>query len=208
MLKHLIEWYMVQLDSAGYPLIGLLMAIESTFIPIPSEMIIPPAAMLAHNSGRFSVAGIILTGALGSWIGASIMYWTCRWAGRPLILRYGGYFLISAEKVHAAEQWSSRFGSFGIFLSRLLPVVRHLIGIPAGIVKLDYKTYSLFTLLGSGLWTGVLCWVGIAAGKDKRLMDGELHRVTLWLVGALAVLGALYFGLVRPFFKKPASGKG
>ena len=205
MLKHLLDWYMLQLDSMGYPLIGLLMAIESTFLPIPSEMIIPPAAIMAHNSGRFSIAGIILAGALGSWLGATVMYWACRWAGRPLILRYGRWFLLSAGKIQAAERWAARFGSFGIFLSRLLPVVRHLIGIPAGIVRLDYRVYSVFTLLGSALWTGVLCWVGIAAGNNPQLMNGELRQVTLWLTCALFVLGLLYFVLVRPFMKSPSS---
>jgi membrane protein DedA with SNARE-associated domain len=204
MLKHLLDWYMSQLDSAGYPLIALLMAVESTFLPIPSEMIIPPAAMLAHNSGRFSMGGIILAGALGSWLGATIMYWTCRWAGRPLILKYGRYFLVSTEKFHAAERWASRFGAFGVFLSRLLPVVRHLIGIPAGVVRLDYRIYSIFTLLGSALWTGVLCWVGVAAGRDQKLMNGELRHATLWLAGGLIVLGTLYFALVHPFMRRAA----
>jgi membrane protein DedA with SNARE-associated domain len=80
--------------------------------------------------------------------------------------------------------------------------VRHLIGIPAGIVKLNYPLYSLFTILGSAAWTAVLCWVGVKAGQDEKLMKGELHQVTLWLAAGLFALGILYFTLVRPFMKR------
>jgi len=97
----------------------------------------------------------------------------------------------------------------GIFISRLLPVVRHLIGIPAGIVRMNYKSFSLYTVLGSAIWCGVLCWIGIKAGNDEKLMKGEMHAVTLWLGGAMLVLGALYYFFVHRHMKagnKPASG--
>src|SRR6187431_2391879 len=148
MLKGLIDWYLSALDSGGYPLIALLMAIESSIVPLPSEFIIPPAAHLAHNQGRFSMTGIVIAGTIGSWVGATVMYWGARWAGRPLVLRYGRYIFISEEKVRGAERWAARFGSAGVFVSRLLPVVRHLIGIPAGIVQMNFKLYSLYTILG------------------------------------------------------------
>ena len=89
----------------------------------------------------------------------------------------------------------------GIFISRLLPVVRHLIGIPAGIVRLDYRLFSLYTLLGSAVWCAVLCWVGVKAGQDESLMKGELHRVTLWVVGAFLVLGGIYYLFVHRHMK-------
>ena len=82
MLKGLIDWYLSALDSGGYPLIALLMAVESSIVPLPSEFIIPPAAHLAHSQGRFSMAGIIIAGTIGSWVGATVMYWSARWAGR------------------------------------------------------------------------------------------------------------------------------
>lgn len=201
MFKELLTWYANSLETGGYPLIALLMAIESSIVPLPSEFVIPPAAMLAHSQGKLSMVGIVIAGALGSWVGATVMYWSARWAGRPLVLRYGRYFLISAAKVQAAEVWAERFGSLGIFISRLLPVVRHLIGIPAGIVRMNYKLFSLYTLLGSALWCAVLCWVGVMAGKDERLMRGELHQLTLWLVGAAVVLGLMYYFLVHRFMR-------
>jgi membrane protein DedA with SNARE-associated domain len=201
MFDPLITWYLSALDTGGYPLIALLMAIESSIVPLPSEVIIPPAAHLAYTQGRFSMWGIVLASALGSWVGAAAMYWVSRVAGRPFVLRYGKYFFISPQKVQGAERWAARFGAFGIFAARLLPVVRHLIGIPAGIVCLDFKVYSLYTLLGSALWSAVLCWLGVKMGQDEQLMRGELHRITLWVAGILAVLGAMYYFLVHRFMK-------
>src|SRR6266487_3514400 len=95
MLGSLIAWYKGALAKGGYPLVALLMAVESSIVPLPSEVIIPPAAHLAHSTGKFSVAGIILAGAIGSWLGATVMYWAARLAGRPLVLRYGRYAMIS-----------------------------------------------------------------------------------------------------------------
>jgi membrane protein DedA with SNARE-associated domain len=215
MFHELISWYNSSLEAGGYPLIALLMAIESSVLPLPSELVIPPAAILAHTQGKLSLPGIVLAGAFGSWVGATLMYWAARLGGRPLVLRYGRFVLIGPDKVQAAEIWADRFGPLGIFVARLLPVVRHLIGIPAGVARMNYKLFSLYTLLGSGLWCAVLCWIGILAGKDEKLMQGELHRITLWLLGAIAVLGLMYYFLVRRFMKpgrpaaiRPSSNSG
>jgi len=197
LFKELIDWYLRSLETGGYALIVLLMFIESTFLPLPSELIIPPAAHLAYTKGNMSLLGIVLAGMIGSWLGATAMYWVARWAGRPLILKYGKYFRLPPEKVAAAESWASAYGNFGIFASRLLPVIRHLIGIPAGIVQMNYLKFSLWTLVGSGLWCGVLCWLGVKAGQDEALMRGELHAITLWGAGILAVLGVIYWFFVH-----------
>jgi membrane protein DedA with SNARE-associated domain len=197
MFKGLIDWYLATLKTGGYPLIALLMAIESSVVPLPSEVIIPPAAHLAHSQGQLNVYFIILAGAIGSWVGATIMYWAARLGGRPLVIRYGRYVMIPPHKIEGAERWAAHYGSMGIFISRLLPVVRHLIGIPAGIVRVSYKTFSLYTLLGSGLWCAVLCYVGIKMGQDEKLMKGELHQISLWLGGAMLVLGAMYYFFVH-----------
>jgi membrane protein DedA with SNARE-associated domain len=201
LFKELIDWYLRSLESGGYPLIVLLMAIESSIVPLPSELVIPPAAHLAYTQGHMSLAGIVIAGALGSWIGATAMYWAARVAGRPLVLRYGKYIFIPPAKVEQAERWASRFGSFGIFASRLLPVVRHLIGLPAGIVRMSYGKFSLYTVIGSSLWCAVLCWLGIKAGQDEALMRGELHQITIWGAGVLAVLGAIYYFFVHRYMR-------
>ncbi len=198
LFKPIIAWYQGALAKGGYALIALLMAIESSVLPLPSEVVIPPAAHLAHTGKiHLSLWGIVLAGALGSWVGATVMYWAARLGGRPLVMRFGPYIFITPEKVAGAERWAAHYGSMGIFISRLLPVVRHLIGIPAGVVRMDYKLFSLFTLLGSGIWCAVLCYVGIKMGQDEKLMQGKLHRITLWLGGAMLVLGGLYYFFVH-----------
>jgi membrane protein DedA with SNARE-associated domain len=194
------------LDTGGYPLIALLMAVESSIVPLPSEVVIPPAAHLAYTTHRFSLVGIVLAGAIGSWIGATFMYYAARLGGRPLIMRYGRYAMITPEKVAGAERWAAHYGSMGIFISRLLPVVRHLIGIPAGIVRMDYRTFSIYTLLGSAVWSGVLCYVGIKMGQDDKLMKGELHRISLWLGGAMLVLGGIYYFFVHRHMRRAGPG--
>ena len=207
MFKPLIDWYMGALDKGGYAVIGLLMAIESSIVPLPSELIIPPAAHLAHTGQiQLTLWGIVLAGTIGSWLGATAMYWAARAAGRPLVMRYGRYAMISPEKVEGAERWAAHYGSLGIFISRLLPVVRHLIGIPAGIVRMNYKTFSIYTLLGSAVWCVVLCYVGIKMGQDEKLMKGEMHRISLWLGGAMLALGGMYYFFV--YRKMKAKGEG
>jgi membrane protein DedA with SNARE-associated domain len=203
MFKGLIDWYLATLKTGGYPLIALLMAIESSVVPLPSEVIIPPAAHLASQGGM-NVYLIILAGTIGSWVGATVMYWAARLGGRPLFMRYGRYVMIPPHKIEGAERWAAHYGSMGIFISRLLPVVRHLIGIPAGIVRMNYRSFSIYTLLGSGLWCAVLCAVGIKMGQDEHLMKGELHRISLWLGGAMLVLGAMYYIFVHRQMKAVA----
>ena len=202
MFHGLFEWYGHSLETGGYLLVALLMAIESSVVPLPSELIIPPAAIVAQRTGSMSLVGIVIAGALGSWVGASVMYWVSRWAGRPLVMRYGKFVFISPAKVEKAERWAAEYGSFGIFASRLLPVVRHLIGIPAGIVRMNFLTYSIYTLAGSTIWCSVLVWVGLKAGQDEAFMRGELHRVVLWMAGALAVLGVIYYFFVHRVMRR------
>jgi len=212
LIQRLNDWYSHALQSGGYPLVAFMMAIESSVFPLPSEIVIPPAAHLAYTGQiPLSLWGIVLAGTIGSWVGASVMYWASRIAGRPLLLRYGKYAFVSAEKIEGAERWAAHYGSMGIFVSRVLPVVRHLIGIPAGIVRMNYLKYSLFTLLGSLVWCSVLCWLGVKMGQDKelneQLLKGQYHRITLWLLAAGLVLAGLYYFFVhRHMTKQPEVG--
>ena|SRR5437899_568410 len=200
--KALIAWYLGALKTGGYKVVALMMAIESSILPLPSEVVIPPAAHWAHTGQvPLSPVGIVVAGAIGSWVGATLMYWLARTAGRPLVMRYGRYILILPQKVEGAERWAAHYGAMGVFISRLLPVVRHLIGIPAGIVRMNYKLFSIYTLAGSAVWCAVLCYVGIKMGQDEKLMKGELHRISLWLGGAMLALGALYYLFVYRHMK-------
>jgi membrane protein DedA with SNARE-associated domain len=197
MLQSLMAWYLAELHAGGYWLVAALMAAESSILPVPSELVIPMAAHVAVTHGSMSVPGVIFAGTVGSWVGASLMYWGARLVGRPLILRYGKFALVPEKKLVQAEAWSDRFGAVGIFISRLLPVIRHLIGLPAGLVRLHYGWYSLATLAGAALWCSVLAYVGVKAGEDAALLQGDLSRLSLWLIGAALVVGTLYYFLVH-----------
>ena len=205
LIQSLLASYQDSLQSGGYLYIVFLMALESSVVPLPSELVIPPAVILAsqgHTS--LSVYGIVLAAAVGSLIGATVMYWGSRLAGRPLVIRYGKFLFVSPGKVEQAERWSQRFGSFGIFLSRMLPVVRHLIGIPAGIVRMNVVKFSVYTFIGSLFWCSVLAAVSYVAGHDERLMHGELRSISIWTAGAAAVLGSSYYFLVYRLSRREA----
>jgi len=197
LLHQFSDWYLSVLAQGGYWLIGALMALESTVVPIPSEVIIPPAAYLAHTQGQLSLAGVVAAGTLGSWVGAAIMYWGARWLGRPLVMRLGPYVGLAAAKLTLAEAWAARYGWPGIFFARLLPVIRHLIGIPAGILRMDFRWYSAATLGGSLVWTSVLAWLGRTVGQHPELLQGSLHRFFLLVLALAAALAALYVVFVK-----------
>jgi len=203
LLHQFSDWYLSALSQGGYWLIAGLMALESTLVPIPSEVIIPPAAYLAHTQGQLSAIGVVLSGTAGSWVGAALMYWGSRWLGRPLVMRLGTYVGVAASKIEMAERWSSKFGWAGVFFSRLLPVIRHLIGIPVGILRMDFRWYALATLAGSLLWCSVLTWLGVSLGRHPELLTGSLHRFFALVLAAAVLLGALYYFFVqRPTRKR------
>jgi membrane protein DedA with SNARE-associated domain len=190
-------WFELTLQW-GYLGVFALMAIESTVFPLPSEVVIPPAAYWAEQ-GRFSFWGIVLAATLGSWAGASLSYWVALKLGRPLILRYGRYVFINEHKWQLAERWIHRYSIGGIFFARLLPVVRHLVSLPAGAARMSFRTFSAMTLLGSLVWSTVLAWFGARVLSDEpRLLDDPealsrvLQRKLMWFVVAAVLLLALY----------------
>jgi len=210
LLQPMIDWYFSVLQIWGLWAVALLMAVESSIVPLPSEVVIPPAAHLAWTdgipffgtrlTGWTAQVAIVIAGAVGSWVGAAVMYWVSRSAGRAFVMRYGKYFFISPEKIEGAERWASHYGAMGIFAARLLPVVRHLIGIPAGIVRMNFWKYSLYTLIGSAIWSAVLCYLGVKIGGD--IGKGDMHKVTYWLVGFVGVIGVLYYFFVHRQMKQ------
>jgi len=198
----LVIWFGLVRDW-GYPGIVLLMAMESSIIPLPSEVVIPPAAYWAAQ-GKYNFWGVVLAGTVGSYLGAAMMYWASRWIGRPLVVRYGKYFFIPESKLLRAERWLARYEAGGIFFARLLPVVRHLIGIPAGIVRMNFKVYSLMTIAGSAVWCTVLAWFGAKVIGDRpellddpqkmiQVLSGRFH----WFAGLILLLAVLYILVMR-----------
>jgi membrane protein DedA with SNARE-associated domain len=197
LLQQFSDWYLSVLREGGYWRIAELMALESTLVPIPSETVIPPAAYLAYTQGGLSVTGVVLAGTGGSWMGASVMYWAARCLGRPFLMRFGRFVALPPSKIELAERWSAHYGWASVFFSRLLPVIRHLIGIPGGILRWDFRWYSAATLAGSLLWCSVLAWFGILAGRHPQLLAGAVHHFVAWVLAAMAVLGATYYFFVH-----------
>jgi membrane protein DedA with SNARE-associated domain len=206
-MHHLLQIWFGWVQQWGYPGIVLLMAMESSIFPVPSEIVIPPAAFLA-TQGRFNVWGVIAAGTFGSWMGASVTYWVSRWLGRIVIVKWGRFFMISEAKLIRAENWLHRYEAGGVFFARLLPVIRHLISIPAGIVRMNFTTFSVMTFVGSALWCGVLAWFGQTAITPEMLHDPEsmasaLKAKSHLIVAAVLVLCVLYFVAMR--LTKPRS---
>lgn len=191
MLHTLIHWLLETIGSMGYPGIFLLMAMESSIIPVPSELVMPPAGYLIHQ-GRMDWLPAILAGAFGSLAGAYANYYAAHYLGRPLILKYGRYVLIPPDKFQRVESFFLQHGEISTFIGRLLPVIRHLISIPAGVAGMNHLRFSLYTLLGAGLWCSILTWIGYAIGQNQELVVAWSHRALLWVVLASCALVACY----------------
>jgi len=210
-MHHLLEIWFGWVKDGGYWAIIVLMAMESSIFPVPSEIVIPPAAFLAAR-GDLSFTGVILAGTIGSYLGAAITYWVSRIVGRPVIQRFGKYFFVPPEKLERAEIWLQRYEAGGVFFARLLPVIRHLISIPAGIVRMNFWIFSLVTIVGSALWCAVLAYLGDRAYRAQpdlisnpngllQLMKTQSH----WIVLCVAVLAILYLLVLRLSARRPAA---
>ena len=158
----IIQWC---IDHLNYATITLLMAIESSFIPFPSEVVIPPAAWKAAHNESLNIYLVVLFATIGANIGALVNYYLARWFGRPLIYafansRWGHMCLIDEAKVQHAESYFERHGAISTFVGRLIPAVRQLISIPAGLARMKLSTFLLFTTLGAGIWNSILATLG------------------------------------------------
>lgn len=185
--------------DAGYVGVFVMMGLESTIVPVPSEIIMPPAGYWA-SQGKMSMPGVVLAGGAGSTVGSSLCYWFTYTVGRAFVLRWGKYFLLPAEKLDLAERWLAQFALGGVFLARLLPVVRHLIGFPAGLMRIPFWPFAAVTFVGSTLWCGILAWFGAKTlGKRPDLLDDPsalasvIKHDLLWFVAGIAALGLGWF---------------
>jgi membrane protein DedA with SNARE-associated domain len=194
----------------GYLGIFVMMACESTALPMPAEIIMPPAAYWA-SQGRFNLALVIIVATAGSWAGSAASYWIAYKLGRPIVSRYGRFLLMSEKKIDGADRWFETYGSGGIFVARLLPVMRHLISIPAGLFRMPFGRFSLMTILGAGIFNGALAWFGMrvlgdqpALLKDPDALRNALASKSIWIIGFAVVVAVLY-GLMVWMQKRAAA---
>ncbi len=189
LIRELIDWYM---QNIGYLTVFLLMMIEGSFIPMPSELVIPPAAFLAAK-GELNFVLVVVVGTAGALTGALINYALSYTLGRKVIYmladtKLAHLILIDREKVIKAEEFFNRNGKSATFIGRLVPAVRQLISIPAGLSKMKLPTFILWTTLGAGIWNIVLALLGYFFYSQKELLDKYFHEIT---IGVL-ILGGLF----------------
>ena len=189
MLHELINWLLLTVHDWGYAGIFILMAMESTVLPVPSELVVIPAGYLAYQ-GQMSVPLIFLASTLGSLAGAFINYGFALLVGRPFLERYGRYFFVRPPLLHKTDAFFARHGAISTFTGRLIPGIRHLISLPAGLTRMNLLTFSLYTSLGAGLWTLVLIAMGWFIGGNEGLLRDNLPLVT----GAVLVFVGLTLG--------------
>lgn len=201
--RMLHEWVVVWMQWVqdwGYAGVALLMAMESSIIPVPSELVVPPAAILAAQPGNgMGFWGVVAAGTVGSYVGSCVMYGLALWLGRPFILRYGKWCFMPPHKVEKAELFMQRYSAPGIFFARFLPVVRHLISIPAGVARVNFLTFSAVTILGSAMWCAVLAWFGDKVGREHpgilsspEDLEHAMKDETGLIVGGILLLAVLY----------------
>jgi len=191
-----LNWLVQTIGVMGYPGIIILMAMESSIIPVPSELVMAPAGYLA-SKGEMSLWVAVLCGTVGSLMGSFANYFVSQYLGRPLILKYGKYVGISHHKFEMVERYFHRHGEISIFVCRLMPVLRHLISIPAGISRMNHARFATYTVLGAGIWMIVLTYIGYFIGENQDLIMQYSHHALLCALAFCAVLVAVYVWVQR-----------
>lgn len=188
-----MAWTTGTIAALGYGGIVLMMGIESACVPIPSEIIMPFGGYLVFAfPERFSIAGMALAGAVGCVVGSWVAYWIGYYGGRPLVMRYGRYVLLRRHDVEAADRFFQRWGDLAIFISRLLPVVRTFISLPAGFSRMPFWRFTLYTFLGSIPWCYALAWAGWKLGDRWDDLKRWFHEADVVIV-VLILLGVAFW---------------
>ena len=200
-----IQWC---LDHLNYATITLLMTIESSFIPFPSEVVVPPAAYMAAVNGEMNILFVILFATIGADLGALINYYLAKWLGRPIVYKFAGsrighMCLIDETKVQHAEEYFDKRGAISTFIGRLIPAVRQLISIPAGLAQMKLSTFLTYTTLGAGIWNTILATIGWYLSTVPGIETEEqlLEKVTeysheigyVFIVLAIFIVGFLIY---------------
>jgi membrane protein DedA with SNARE-associated domain len=196
MVERFLLWVVETIGQLGYPGIVVLMAIESSVIPIPAELVMPPAGYLAAT-GRMDAGLALACGILGSLIGSYANYWVAARVGRWVFVRYGRWVLISEKSLERSERFFQRHGPIAVFTARLLPVARHLISIPAGIARMPLGRFFVYTGTGAGIWWAILVAIGWVIGKEGKALSHErvaayTNHVLVIVIPALVLVIAGY----------------
>jgi len=186
-----LNWLVDTIGTMGYTGILALMFVESTFIPLPSELVIPPAGYLIAKE-QMSWAGVILSGTAGSVLGALFNYAVAVYLGRPFILRYGKYFGVSQKHFAKGEDFFMKHGNISMFIGRLILGVRHYISFPAGLCRMNMGKFCFYTAFGAGIWVGILAYIGYFVGNNKERILEVSRQWSLYIIAGCALLIIIY----------------
>lgn len=192
MLHDFINWILTTVHDWGYWGIFILMGLESTVLPVPSEAVLIPAGYLAYQ-GKMSFILIALSSTLGSLAGATINYVFALWVGRPFLERWGKYFFVRPELLHKTDAFFEKHGAVSTFTGRLIPGIRHLISLPAGLTRMNYGKFAFYTCLGAGIWSVILTAMGWYIGGNEELIKQYLKQITIALIAVVVTGIALYW---------------
>jgi membrane protein DedA with SNARE-associated domain len=186
-----LNWLVETIGTMGYPGIVILMFVESSFIPFPSELVIPPAGYLISQN-QMSWTGVVLSGTLGSVLGAIFNYGLAVVLGRPFLLAYGKYFGVSQKRFMKGEEFFLRHGSISTFIGRLVLGVRQYISFPAGLCRMSLAKFSFYTALGAGIWVSILTYIGYFVGNNKEQIMAASRQWTVYVLTACLLIIAVY----------------
>ncbi len=190
-MHEFLKWLVDIIGTMGYPGIIFLMFIESTFIPLPSEIVIPPAGYLISQN-QMSWTGVILSGTVGSLLGAIFNYTIAVYLGRPFILRYGKYFGISQKHFFQGERFFLKHGNISTFIGRLILGLRHYISFPAGLCRMNLGKFCFYTAVGAGIWVGVLAYIGYFVGNNKERVAAVTRQWSIFIIIGCVLLIVVY----------------
>ena len=196
MLAEIAQWLVQNILDMGYMGIFLLMMVESSFVPFPSEIVLIPAGFLVQQ-GEMNMFGVFLAALFGSLVGAFINYFGALIIGRRLLLKFGKYFFVSNSTMDKMENFFQKHGPISTFTGRLIPGIRQLISIPAGLSRMSLLSFALYTALGAGIWSMVLIMLGYILGENQELITTYLHQITLAILGSLIVLVFVYIRRIK-----------
>lgn len=205
MLAKVAEWVIKIISDTGYLGVITLMAIESACIPVPSEVIMPFAGFLTV-SGKLSLFLVIIWGAVGNLIGSIVAYAVGAFGGRPFIEKYGRYVLLGKDELDKSQRFFTKYGSASVFFSRLLPIVRTFISLPAGIARMPFFKFCVYTFIGSFFWSGLLAYIGVFLGENWKSIETYFRKFD-WLVAAIIIVGIVYF-IYKKISARGGSAKG